>query len=43
MDANTLLVSSERNAADALYGLRLAHLKVRKSSGTLLQFIGEEK
>ena len=43
MDANTLLVSSERNAADALYGFRLAHLKVRKSSGTLLQFIGEEK
>ena len=42
MDANTLLLSSERNVADAIYGCRLAYLKVRKSSGTLLKFIGEE-
>ncbi len=43
MDANTLLLSSERNVADALYGYRLAHLKVRRSSGTLLKLIGEDK
>lgn len=43
MDANTLLLSSERNVADALYGCRLAHLKVRKSSGTLLKFVGEDQ
>jgi len=39
MDANTLLLSSEKNVAEALYGYQLAHLKVRRSSGTLLKFI----
>jgi len=39
MDANALLLSAERNAAEALYGWRLAYLKVRKSSGTLLTFV----
>jgi len=41
MDANTLLLSSEKNVAEALYSYQLAHLKVRKSSGTLLNFITE--
>jgi outer membrane protein len=41
MDANALLLSSEKNVAEALYGYQLAHLKVRRSSGTLLQFIHE--
>ena len=41
MDANALLLSSERNVADALYGYQLAHLKVRRSSGTLLKFVQE--
>jgi outer membrane protein len=41
MDANTLLLSSEKNVAEALYGYQLAHLKVRRSSGTLLKFINE--
>jgi outer membrane protein len=41
MDANSLLLSSEKNVAEALYGYQLAHLKVRRSSGTLLQFINE--
>ena len=41
MDANTLLLTSERNTVEALYGYQLAHLRVRKSSGTLLQFIQE--
>ncbi|MHB8138795.1 MAG: TolC family protein [Smithellaceae bacterium] len=39
MDANSLLLNSEKNVTEALYGYRLAHLKVRKSSGTLLQFV----
>lgn len=41
MDANALLLSSEKNVAEALYGYQLAHLKVRRSSGTLLKFIQE--
>jgi len=39
MDANSLLLASEKNYADALYGYQLAQLKVRKSSGTLVPFI----
>ncbi len=41
LDANSLLLSSEKNVAEALYGYQLAHLKVRRSSGTLLQFVQE--
>jgi outer membrane protein len=41
MDANSLLLSSERNTAEALYNYQLAHLKVRKASGTLLEFVRE--
>jgi len=41
MDANSLLLTSERNAAEALYNCQLAHLKVRKASGTLLKFVRE--
>ena len=41
MDANALLLSSEKNVVEALYGYQLAHLKVRRSSGTLLQFVHE--
>ena len=43
MDANSLLLASEKNYADAWYGYQLAQLKILKSSGTLLQFIHEEK
>lgn len=45
MDANSLLLNSEKSVADASYAYQLAHLKVRKSSGTLLQFVaaGREK
>lgn len=39
MDANTLLLTSEKNLAEALYNYQLAYLKVKKSSGTLLQFV----
>ena len=39
MDANSLLLSSERNLAEALYNYQLAYLKVKRSIGTLLQFV----
>ena len=39
---NLQQVAAECHVADAIYGCRLAYLKVRKSSGTLLKFIGEE-
>lgn len=39
MDANTLLLSAEKNVAEALYNYQIASLKVRKSSGTLLRMI----
>lgn len=43
MDANALLLSAEKNVAEALYAYQLAHLKVKKSSGTLLKFIHEDQ
>ena len=45
MDANSLLLNSEKNVAEASYAYQLAHSKVGKSSGTLLQFVaaGREK
>lgn len=43
MDANNLLLSSEKNYADALYGYQLAQLKIKKSSGTLIQFVEKKK
>jgi outer membrane protein len=36
MDANTLLVSAERKAAAAAYGYRLALLRMKRATGTLL-------
>ena len=39
MDANNLLLLSEKNVLEAQYGYRLAQLKVMKASGTLLQFV----
>ena len=42
MDANTLLLAAEKNVADALYNYQVAHLKVKRSSGTLLKFIASE-
>lgn len=36
MDANTLLVSAERKVASAEYSYRLAILRIRKATGTLL-------
>lgn len=36
MDANTLLVSAERKVVSAEYGYRLALLRIKKATGTLL-------
>ena len=39
MDANSLLLSAEKNVAEAQYNYQLAYLKIKRSSGTLLQFV----
>jgi outer membrane protein len=39
MDANTLLLTSDKDLADALYNYQIAYLRVKRSSGTLLQFV----
>jgi outer membrane protein len=39
MDANSLLLSSEKNVAEAYYNYQLAYLKVKRSNGTLLRFV----
>ena len=39
MDANTLLLTADKNVAEALYNYQLAFLTVKKSSGTLLQLL----
>lgn len=39
MDANTLLVTSERQLADAKFGYRLSILKVERVTGTLLKTV----
>jgi outer membrane protein len=43
MDANTLLLTSDKNVAEALYNYQLAFLKVKRSSGTLLPFVNVGK
>jgi outer membrane protein len=43
MDANSLLLSSEKNLVEALYNYQFAYLRVKRSSGTLLQFVNIEK
>jgi outer membrane protein len=43
MDANTLLLTSEKNVVEALYNYQLAYLIVKKSSGTLLRFVNVGK
>lgn len=42
MDANTLLLTADKNVAEALYNYQVAYLKVKKSGGTLLQFVGTD-
>jgi outer membrane protein len=43
MDANTLLLTSDKNVAEALYNYQLSYLMVKRSSGTLLQFVNVGK
>jgi outer membrane protein len=43
MDANTLLLTSDKNVVEALYNYQLASLNVKRSSGTLLQFVNTGK
>lgn len=43
MDANSLLLTSERNHSEVVYNYQLAQLKVRRANGTLLQFIESQK
>ena len=43
MDANTLLLTSDKNVVEALYNYQLASLKVKRSIGTLLQFVNAGK
>jgi outer membrane protein len=37
MDANTLLVTAERNLSEAVYNYQFAILKMKKATGTLLK------
>ncbi len=39
MDANTLLLTADRDLAKALYNYQIAYLMVKKSSGALLKFV----
>ena len=39
MDANTLLVTAERNLAEAVYSYQVAILKLKKATGTLLKTV----
>jgi len=39
MDANSLLLSAEKNVVEASYNYQLAYLKIKRSNGTLLQFV----
>ena len=43
MDANTLLVTAERQLADAKYSYQLSGLKLKRSIGTLLKAINSTK
>jgi outer membrane protein TolC len=39
MDANSLLLTAEKNVMEAYYNFQLAYLRVKRSNGTLLQFV----
>ena len=43
MDANTLLVTSERSLAEAVYNYQVAILKMKKATGTLLKEVIGDK
>lgn len=39
MDANSLLLTAEKNVTEALYNYQFAYLRLKRSSGMLLQFV----
>jgi outer membrane protein len=43
MDANSLLLSAEKNVNEARYNYQLANLKLKRTSGLLLQFVNASK
>ncbi len=43
MDANALLLSAEKNVNEAAYNYQMADLKLKRTSGTLLQFVNADK
>ena len=43
MDANSLLLTAEKNVNEARYNYQLAHLNLKRTTGTLLQYIGSIK
>jgi len=43
MDANTLLLTADKNVTEALYNYQIAYLNVKRSSGTLLRFVNAGK
>ena len=43
MDANSLLLSAERNVNEAHYNYQIANLKLKRTSGMLLQFVNASK
>lgn len=42
MDANSLLLSAEKNVTEASYNYQYACLKIKRSNGTLLQFVNSD-
>lgn len=43
MDANSLLLAAEKNVNEARYNYQLANLKLKRTTGVLLQFVGSVK
>ena len=43
MDANSLLLSAERNVNEAHYNYQLANLRLKRTSGMLMQFVNASK
>ena len=43
LDANSLLLSAEKNVAEALYNYQLADLRLKRTHGRLLQFVMSSK
>jgi len=42
MDANTLLVTAERQLADSLYNYKLSDLRLKRAAGILLKTVSSK-